>query len=113
MKVFCFIFSLYILFLSFQPCEEMTAKTERRAGKAFAQTQLQAAGQDHEESDNCSPFCICSCCHFSTVYQFKSFSVTNKLTTFAISRPEFSYQNPYSQTYKNSIWQPPKFDSRA
>ena len=114
MKVFCFIFTIYILFLSFQPCEEMTAIAESRADKVSQEeTQIKVNEQADKENDDCSPFCICSCCHFSTVYQFKTFSVTNKITASAISRPDFPYQNPYYQIYKTSIWQPPKFNSIA
>jgi hypothetical protein len=111
MKVFCFILTIYILVLSLQPCDEMTAIAELRADKGSHETQVQTGEQTDEKTDDCSPFCICSCCHFSTVYQFKSFSVTNKITASAISRPNFPYQNPYYQIYKTSIWQPPKFDS--
>src|SRR6476620_3019088 len=110
MKVFCFIFTVYVLFLSLQPCAEMTAIAEFRAGKVSQETQIQAGEQTDEKTDDCSPFCICSCCHFSTVYQFKSFSVTNKITESVISRPNFSYQNPSYQIYKTPIWQPPKFN---
>jgi len=113
MKLFCLIFSLYILLLSFQPCEELTAEVNLRGLKTFQQTRIQANEQTDACGDECSPFCICSCCHFSTVYQFKTFSVTNKITVAAISRPNFSYQNPSYQTYKTSIWQPPKFNSIA
>ena len=109
MKVFCFIFSLYILFLSLQPCEEMTANVDLRVNKAMEQTQID--GQPAEKCDDCSPFCICACCHFSTAYQFRTFSVTGKITASAIFRANFSYRNPYSQAYKNPVWQPPKFNS--
>ena len=108
MKVFGFIFSLYILFLSFQPCEELTAKVALKLNEPAPQTQIKAAAVSDEKSDNCSPFCICSCCHFSTAYQFRTFTVTGKLTTTEILSPKYSYQNPYSKAYKNSIWQPPK-----
>ena len=108
MKVFCFIFSIYILFLSLQPCEELKANVELRVNKTTRQTQMRAAEKASQESDDCSPFCICSCCHFSTAYQFRTFTVTGKLTTTEILSPKYSYQNPYSKAYKNSIWQPPK-----
>jgi hypothetical protein len=111
MKVFCFIFTVYILFLSLQPCEEMTAVADLRADSSQEETKIQNGEQTGEKSDDCSPFCICSCCHFSTAYQLKTFSVTNKITASIISRPNFSYQNPYYQIYKTSIWQPPKINS--
>jgi hypothetical protein len=114
MKVFCFIFTVYILFLSLQPCDEMTAIADLRAAQvSLEETQIQAGERAEKETDDCSPFCICSCCHFSTAYQFKTFSVTNKITASAISGPNFPYQNPYYQIYKTSVWQPPKFNSIA
>jgi hypothetical protein len=112
MKVFCFVFTIYILFLSFQPCEEMTANAASKTDKAFQRAQMRVAETD-EKSDNCSPFCICSCCHFSTAYQFGTFTISSRITTVAILSTKFSYQNPYSKAYKNSIWQPPKFNSRG
>jgi hypothetical protein len=89
----------------------MTAKVNLRDKETFRQTQIQVNENTGENGDDCSPFCICSCCHFSTAYQFKSFSVTNKIEVSAILRANFSYRNPYSQAYKNSIWQPPKLNS--
>jgi hypothetical protein len=110
-KVFCFVFTIHILLLSLVPCEELTTKAEIRVNEAFQQSQIQSHEQTSDENENCSPFCICSCCHFSTAYQFKIFSVTDKITITPISTPEISYQNPHTQNYKNSIWQPPKFNS--
>lgn len=116
MKAFCLILSFYILLLSFQPCDEMTANLELQENKLSFQTQIQenshSEGQE-ENKENCSPFCICSCCHFLTVYQFNSPSVSDKTVSSIISRPNFSYQNPYTKDYKTSIWQPPKFNSIA
>ncbi len=109
MKLFCFIFSVYILLLSLAPCEEFAVKAELRFDKVSEQIQIQTT--DEETSDDCSPFCICSCCHFSTVYQFKTFAVTNKITISAILKLENLYQNPYAQDFKTSVWQPPKFNS--
>jgi hypothetical protein len=111
MRFFCFILSAYILLLSLVPCREMAEIAESFGQEISQQTQIQNPAQTDENGDHCSPFCICSCCHFSTVFQFNTFSVTGKTTASAISRPDYSYQNPYSQTYQNPIWQPPKFNS--
>ena len=111
MKVFCFFFSVYILLLSLAPCEEFAVKAELRFDEVSEQVQFHST--DDETGDDCSPFCICSCCHFSTVYQFKNFAVTNKITIAAISTSQGSYQNPYAKDFKTSIWQPPKFNSIA
>lgn len=116
MKVFCLILSFYILLLSFQPCDEMTANLESRENEAFLQIPIQDAlhlDQTKENGENCSPFCICSCCHFLTVYQFKSLSNTKEVKASLLTRPNFTYKNPYTKDYKTSIWQPPKFNSIA
>jgi hypothetical protein len=110
MKIFCFVFSFYILLLSLAPCGEMTAIGELQNKEISQQTQIQTDTQTDENGDDCSPFCICSCCHFSTAYQFKTFSVTNKVTVSAMFRAENLYQNPYAKEYKTSVWQPPKFN---
>lgn len=85
------------------------ANVEVRFKETSLQTNFQSNETD-ESGDDCSPFCICSCCHFSTAYQFKSFSVTNKMTDSAILTPQDFYQSPYNQVFKASIWQPPKFN---
>ncbi len=64
-----------------------------------------------KESDDCSPFCICSCCHVFTVANFPAFSVKNIYTVSTAHEAKISYQNNYSQQHLNSIWQPPKFNS--
>jgi hypothetical protein len=92
----------------------MTAILELRENKISFQTQLHEAShleQSKEIGENCSPFCICSCCHFLTVYQFKSLSVTEEAIASVIVRPNFTYKNPYTKDFKTSIWQPPKFNS--
>ncbi|MCD9189561.1 MAG: hypothetical protein LUM44_24345 [Pyrinomonadaceae bacterium] len=113
MKIFCFILSIYILLLSLAPCSEMIGFAESLNEKSSPQTVLQTQHETNENGEDCSPFCICSCCHFSTVYQFKTFTITRKITVSPISRHENLYLNPYSNTFKNSVWQPPKFNSKG
>lgn len=108
MRVFSFIFIIYILLLSVMPCDEMTANAELRFDENSYQIQRQNNAPTDESGDDCSPFCICSCCHFSTAFQFKTFAVTSKITVSVGFKPENLYRNPYAQTYKTSIWQPPK-----
>lgn len=111
MKVFCFIFSVYILLLSLAPCSEMIEFAESLNKKPSQQVTLQNDNKTDANGENCSPFCICSCCHFSTVYQFKTFSVTSKQIVQPVSTNPNFYQNPYAKEYKTSVWQPPKFNS--
>ncbi|HEY8561279.1 MAG TPA: DUF6660 family protein [Pyrinomonadaceae bacterium] len=113
MKIFCLVFSLYILFLSVQPCEEMTANIELRADKVSATERTENAEKEDEKSDDCSPFCVCACCHFATADQFETFAIGGQSGAPIISKSIFSYRSPDSQTYKKPVWQPPKFNSIA
>jgi hypothetical protein len=88
----------------------MTVVAELENKVISQQTQINSVTRTDENGDDCSPFCICSCCHFSTVYQFQIFTVTNKITVLAISQSQNLYQNPYAKEYKTSVWQPPKFN---
>ncbi|HQU86216.1 MAG TPA: hypothetical protein PKY59_24015 [Pyrinomonadaceae bacterium] len=111
MKVFCFIFIIYILVLSLTPCDEMLANAEFTNNEISKQKAFSENSDSEKNGDECSPFCICSCCHFSTAYQLKSFTITNKVIVAGIFSTENSYKNPYTKEYKTSVWQPPKFNS--
>ena len=59
--------SIYFLALNVLPCQDEPV-TEASAYNGSAQTELvqhQGAGHDHSpcNSDLCSPFCGCHCCH--------------------------------------------------
>lgn len=109
MKIFCLSFIVYLLVLSWQPCKDLTTKIlSCEANPDIQATHLENT-ETTNESDDCSPFCICSCCQISTVYANLNFSVTSGfVASIEKNSPEISYQNPYSFQNADLIWQPPK-----
>lgn len=110
MKIFCFSFIVYLLVLSWQPCNDLTAKFSSCESKSFTETTHLSETETPDEPDDCSPFCICSCRQISTVYTNLNFIATSALIASFENAPEISYQNPYSHQNLDLIWQPPKFD---
>lgn len=113
MKTFSFIFGLYLLLLSLQPCQDLVADEFLSLQNENELTQLSDYNENTESgTDECSPFCICSCRQTPVADQFFSVLAANELTVFA-KTPQNSYQNDYSHLHLDSIWQPPKFNFTA
>ncbi|AEA42463.1 hypothetical protein [Fluviicola taffensis] len=103
MKVFWFIFSLFVFTLSVIPCcteecqeEELTCSTEHHQ-------------EDEEEQKNCSPFCTCTVCGLYACIM-EQVQVVN---TYTVNEsPAASLGNPYTfhftSEFEVNIWQPPK-----
>lgn len=105
MKVFAFFMAIYILVLSAVPCSDVHNECNDKNSKTGL-----TQNHDHQQDkdDNCSPFCICTCCSASVVFldfalfQIKipnEFSITEKLTIRNFS---------FVSNYFGNIWQPPK-----
>ncbi|MCY7376986.1 MAG: hypothetical protein LH472_13590 [Pyrinomonadaceae bacterium] len=112
MKIFGFTFIVYLLLLSWQPCQDFVVED---VSCSFAENQ-QSHLHDHrpsEEAGNCSPFCICSCCQTATADTHLTFSVKSRFTISVEKTFKAFYQNNYSQQNLNSIWQPPKSNFTA
>ncbi len=101
MKIFALILSFYILALTALPCIDLPEDNNLH-GSELGQLPV---NQHTNESDECSPFCSCSCCVTPIIYQncsieFKCYSFSanhyaeSKLVTILSPSP--------------SIWQPPK-----
>ena len=96
------ILALYITFLACLPCSDTFAQSD--SGKASVTAQADDPHQ--EESDICSPMCICNCC--------AGVSQIPQSTAFTVVIPE-SYPADHNSLYQEnhlavyaSIWQPPK-----
>lgn len=102
MKFLTIILSLYIFALNLAPCADYDAlgndiKTEV--------SQLVDNDHQHQDSDLCSPFCICQCCHISTI----PFDIPDlKLNTSFITTKNNFYQKGLEKDFTSSILQPPK-----
>lgn len=108
MKIFYLTFIFYLLVLSWQPCNDLSAKIS--SGKSDSIAEINHLNETEEpcEEDDCSPFCICSCCHISTVYANLNFSVTSAFIARFEKTSAVEYQNSYSHQNLDLIWQPPK-----
>ncbi len=102
MKFLAFILSIYIFALNLAPCEDNATLDNE------VQTEI-SQGMDndhqHQDSDLCSPFCICQCCHINATYfQFADL----KFNFPYISTQDFLYLNGTEKDFTTSILQPPR-----
>src|ERR1043165_568549 len=102
MKLFTFLFSIYLLFLTCMPCGDVAGE-ENRLGK---QTAIEKEMDHHNHTTKaCTPFCCCSCCSTSVIFQ--------AFILIDIYKPTFqSVNGDYCAFYISkdfhSIWQPPR-----
>lgn len=106
MKIFCFTFIVYIVVLSVQPCQDFLAAFDD-GDKVNAEV-AHVSELPAEEADDCSPFCICSCCSHAVADRcvFRSIAADTVIATTEL-KPN-TYRNPYTNGFHTSIWQPPK-----
>lgn len=107
MKLFCFIFSFYLLVLSWQPCQDLLKPTNFHPQTSYEQTDIHDT-EEQNESDDCSPFCVCSCCQTSFASNNFSYPEAEKIKVEVIQSPLIYYENPYYKNFNSDIWQPPK-----
>jgi hypothetical protein len=105
MKYFWAIFSIYIFVLSTMPCGD-----EKNCNE-FSETHTSIVSDNsqnnsHQEED-CSPFCICSCCGCQG-FNVAPFPIV--IITFSQSdeKKVTPYQSQFLSNYIANIWQPPK-----
>ncbi|MGJ8550193.1 DUF6660 family protein [Winogradskyella wichelsiae] len=103
MKHLALLLSIYIFALNLTPCSDYIT-----TGNTDATTEIsQVTGDDHQhqESDSCSPFCICQCCHVNAT-NLKFLNV--ELNISYISTQDFFYLNGTEKDFTTSILQPPR-----
>ena len=59
MKSLAFLMGIYLLILCCLPCSD---NTECTVPKSYANSQTDDHQKHSHESENCTPFCTCSCC---------------------------------------------------
>lgn len=102
MKVLALILSIYILGLNIVPCADYDTSTQE------VKTEVsQALDHDHQhqDSDLCSPFCQCHCCHIH-VAQFKT--AEYELSNSFILTQLFYYFDGFEKHYNHTLLQPPQ-----
>lgn len=107
MKLASLFLIAYVLFLSVQPCEDVIAQFDSQGHSITASAHFDAPS-DSETGDNCSPFCICSCCSIPVASM--RLSVVSPTENSGILDPSLSvdYDSPYKRNSSTDIWQPPK-----
>ena len=108
MKVFCFSFIVYFVLLITQPCEDILAYVDSCNGKNTEIVHLDNTSDSDPQADDCSPFCICSCCSLSAADRSVARYISASIESVSIEIEAIEYLNPYSKAHQNSIWQPPK-----
>ena len=100
MKIFTFILAVIVLTLSCMPCADAAA-----TGMKSKLEIKKSLNNERQQSDFCSPFCICSCCAgFSINHTIPNIENLSKLHKINYT---LSY---YQAVIKISlpVWQPPK-----
>ena len=100
MKFFAFIFSIYIFGLNLAPCDDYDSVDNE------VKTEIsKAVGDDHQDSDLCSPFCNCHCCH---VYATHLIIVEFTIASTYISTEVFYHFDGLEKGFNPTILQPPQ-----
>ena len=103
MKYWSFIFAILLLGLNFVPCADK--------GDCATVNLAHVENHDHEEqnqeSNHCSPLCVCCCCNTVTV-QYEPLHIEDSvwLEFLTIKEPEFKL--PIVTPIYFPIWQPPQ-----
>ena len=98
-----FILALFFAFLLTAPCSDVVAAP----GDNHTVEQNQKKTETQKHSDNCTPFCTCTCCgaQFSTT-TVAVLPVNIGITKY--SQKVVSYTSSFLQGALSGIWQPPK-----
>jgi len=106
MKILNIILSIYIIMLTAYPCAD---KHNDVLGKSSqSQSSSQHNHSHDEETDLCSPFCVCNCCSQQTLtfLEIQSFQF---LVQFQEIKSSISfYKSTSFSNFFGSIWQPPQ-----
>ena len=101
MRYLAIILSIYIFVLNLAPCADYIPTNEA------AKTEISQHTDDHQHqnSDLCSPFCMCQCCHINATY----LQVTDlKFDVPYMSTQHCLHLNGIEKAFTASILQPPK-----
>jgi hypothetical protein len=102
MKLFSFLISLYMLLLACMPCND---SRDCSAGEKVSMVLYDQHDDHGDDTEHCTPLCVCACCAAPVVYFQQSLFIKN----FAATKTANSYPDPFVFSNKaNSIWQPPR-----
>ena len=103
MKLFTFIMSFFLLYLSCLPCVDSNECNPKAPVEISAYDNNQ---QHNHEAEICTPFCTCSCCPASAFYSALSKVQCAKLVFKSDKFP--LYNIAFNTEVFCKIWQPPQ-----
>lgn len=105
MRLFSSILIIIIMAIHLVPCSDAYALAKKNTDTEFVK---KGADQQHEKSDECSPFCSCSCCAIPSIAQSR-LTITLHPPFFPPHYPEYPRGNFIDISLP--IWQPPQLIS--
>jgi len=100
MKFFAFILAVIVLALSCMPCADVGATGEKSKMEI-----KKSLGNERQQSDLCSPFCICSCCAGFSI----NHTIPNIETLLQLHKVNYSLSYHLAVIKISSpVWQPPQ-----
>ena len=101
MRPLCLLIALYVFGLSLITCTDGVLHHDCGTAVHFHGSNDNA---NHQDGDDCSPFCICACCN-AAVVSGPSFVLPVHAPIVA---GYFSVEFPFHSADGPAIWQPPK-----
>ena len=100
MKLITLLLAFYIFALNLTPCADFVVPND------IVKTETSQITDDHqhENTDLCSPFCICQCCHVNATDLQVTFV---EIEVSEISIQDFFYLNGSEKDFTSSFLQPP------
>ncbi|RYY71277.1 MAG: hypothetical protein EOO13_03675 [Chitinophagaceae bacterium] len=102
MKYFTVLMSLYMLLLSCMPCNDSIDCNEDTGVSVVSKT---ADHNDHEDEENCTPFCVCACCAAPVFQAPVAFTIRKFCPRIQLN---FYLEEAFYTTSQSRIWQPPR-----
>lgn len=106
-RAFSFIFIVYLVALLTQPCDEIFPVINRDSSQSVVSC-IGNGSTTETTGEECSPFCICSCCSHPVANQVFTIKTTRETMREMSVQMSVEYTNPYTANHFDSIWQPPK-----
>lgn len=107
MKAVALILVLMIIGLSFEPCQDALA-FEENAGNIAAVAAPDGCPASGDATEECSPFCVCTCCAMPVASASFSLFADNSCERGIYSEADYQYRSAFENSYLSRIWQPPK-----
>ncbi|HET9569905.1 MAG TPA: DUF6660 family protein [Bacteroidales bacterium] len=99
MRLIALFFSFYILFLTALPCADVPVKDHSH------DVSTSQHSTNHEDDDQCSPFCTCNCCSTAIICQIHA--VDFQITSL-VREHRTTYPTLFVTQRSGDIWQPPQ-----